>query len=248
MKRMRIVPLLAAGALSLPLCAQGQLLDDFNDGNDDGWTRFTLPPDQPGAVWDASTGVYRLSVPNPGPQATLCSTLAVTGSDPNFSNGYWWATVVRENNNSTTHLYMRAEAIDQAYYAYAFGWSPNFGGLYIYRLAGGGGSILASDDTIVQDVGVEYILEAGAIGTSLEARLWPAGTDRPDQPQLKVSDSTFTHGVNGIIAQSLGYGVLSATFDDVSFIPSPAALPLLLLGGLFGRRREHRCCRQLVVG
>ena len=53
---------LTAAALTLPASVHGELLDDFNDGDDVGGTRFTLPLEVPGASWDASRGVYRLSV------------------------------------------------------------------------------------------------------------------------------------------------------------------------------------------
>lgn len=236
-----MIGLTVVGALTLPISVEGDLLDDFNDGDDVGWTRFTLPPDLPGASWDASTGVYRLSVEESTPQnGTVASFLDIT-DDPSFYNGYWWATVVRETENSTSHLFMRGQFA--AKNAYAFGWRPDLG-LLIQRVDGGSSNLLANDDTFVQDVGTQYILEAGAFtaesgANDLELRMWPVGDDRPEFPQLEATDSTYSWGANGIAAQAFSDGDLSVTYDDVSFVPEPATLALVVLGGLLiaSRRR-----------
>jgi len=44
-----MIGLLTLGALAVAGGARGELLDDFTDGNDTGWTRFTLPFDLPDA-------------------------------------------------------------------------------------------------------------------------------------------------------------------------------------------------------
>lgn len=236
-----MIGLTAVGALTLPVSVQGDLLDDFSDGDDDGWGRFTLPPDLPGASWDASTGVYRLSVENGAPAGgSVASFLDIT-NDPSFSSGYWWATVVRETENSTSHLFMRGELATVN--AYAFGWYPDTG-LLIQRIDGGSSTVLASDDSFVQDVGTEYILEAGAFAAEsgandLELRMWPLGDDRPALPQLEATDSMYSSGANGIVAQAFSDGDLSATFDDVSFVPEPTTLALVVLGGLLIATRRR---------
>ncbi len=80
-----------SGAIVLALTAgaRADLLDDFNDGNDDGWTRFTVPDPLPGAMWDASTGVYRLSAPGPNPPGSAVISILDITADPFFSNGFW---------------------------------------------------------------------------------------------------------------------------------------------------------------
>jgi hypothetical protein len=192
--------------------------DEFNDGDDDGWTRFTIPAGLPGANWNASTGVYRLSVDESAPQGGAVASFLGLSNDPSFWNGYWWATVVRETENSTSHVFMRGEFATMN--AYGFGWQPDTG-LTIQRIAGGAGTVLDSDDTFVQEVGTEYILEAGSFGPDLELRMWAPAEDRPELPQVAATDSTYTWGANGIVAQAYSDGDLSATFDDVSFVPEP---------------------------
>ncbi len=86
---------------------------------------------------------------------------------------------------------------------------------------GGDHTLLANDPTIVQDIGREYIMEAGAIGSFLELRMWPLGDPRPELPQVSYTDYTYAPGVNGIAGAAVSDGDLSATFDDISFVPEP---------------------------
>ncbi len=219
--RSAMIGLTAVAALTLPVSAV-ELLDDFADGDDVGWTRFTLPDGLPGATWDVTDDfVYRLWVSDTKqrtPQGSIvASFLDITDGYLRFSNGYWRATVVRETENSTTHLFMRGElaAVD----AYGFGWYSD-NGLVIQRVYGGASTLLANDPEFVQEVDTEYILEAGAIGPNLEIRMWPVDEDRPELPQLATTDSYYSSGANGIVAQADFDGDLSATFDDVKFAPA----------------------------
>ena len=215
------IGLATVGALMFAASAQGQLLDDFNDGNDDGWFRFTLPADLPRANWevDPATFVYRLSVEGARertPEGSCVASYLEITDDPSFWNGYWWATVIRETENSTTHLFMRGEYAPSN--AYGFGWYSDWG-LCIQRVAGGFSTFLKSDPGFVQEVGTEYILEAGAIASHLELRLWPVGEDRPVLPQLSCTDLNYPSGAHGIASQADLDGDLSSTFDDVCFAP-----------------------------
>ncbi len=216
-----MIGLTALVALLLPASAQGELLDDFSDGDEIGWTRFTFPPNLPGASWDASTGIYLLWVEDWAPAGgSVCSFLDIT-NDPEFWHGYWSATVVRKTENSTTHLFMRGEFATMN--AYGFGWAPGLG-LVIQLVEGGVGTLLANDETFVQDVGTKYILEAGAFDSRLELRMWPIDEARPELPQLAVTDSAYAYGANGIISQAYSDGDLAGSFDDVCFATEPSGI------------------------
>jgi hypothetical protein len=194
--------------------------DEFNDGNDEGWIQFTIPSTLPGAAWDASTGVYRLSVSGSAPHGASVASFLDISNDPSFWNGHWWATVVRETENSTSHLFMRGEFATKN--AYGFGWYPDRG-LCIQRVAGGVGDVLACDETFVQETGTEYTLEAGAFGPNLELRMWAHDDDRPELPQVVATDYAYARGANGVVAQPQTDGDLSVSFDDISFVPEPIA-------------------------
>ena len=170
-------------------------------------------------MWDASTGVYRLSAPGVPAGGAIGSVLDIT-VDPFFSNGFWSATVVRETDNSRSDLAMRSDSANLT--GYLFGWAAPLG-LFIARSDGGFAPILANQPGFVQDVGGEYILEAGAMGSHLELRMWAVGDLRPELPQVTATDSNYASGTNGLVAVSRQDlpGDVSVTFDDVSFVPDP---------------------------
>ncbi len=125
--------------------------------------------------------------------------------------------------------------------AYLYGWTPAGGGLFIGRVDGGILTVLVNDPDFVQDVGVEYVLEGGAIGSDLELRMWLVGDPRPGLPQLTATDSTYPLGFNGVAAVSEFGEDISATYDDVSFVvPEPATGSLAALAVLLAARRR-RC-------
>ncbi len=210
---------------------QAQLLDDFNDGDDVGWTHYTMPRNTPGANWDASSGVYRLWTDWFERGQVISSELDIT-SDPSYSNGYWWATVVRENADSWCNLLMRFDA--GAINSYQFGWFHNQG-LFISRSDNGSFQFLVTDPGIVMDVGIEYIMEAGAFGPELELRMWRLGDDRPELPQLFVRDVNYATGTNGVSVGAFNAGAISASFDDVSFGQNPGGPALVVTGDCPGR-------------
>ncbi len=224
-----MIGLAALGALTLPASVQAQSCDDFNDGNDDGWMRWTIPADLPGASWDASTGVYRLSAESGDPNgvppfSTVASQLEIS-ADPVFANGYWRATVVRENEGTLIALTMRTDV--ESISAYVFVCETSFG-LYIGKAEFGHVDELASDEDFVQELGMEYVLEAGAFNTcsddvELEIRMWPVGDDRPANPQAYYLDHVdpYMSGTNGVLSRTMFWyhGDLSGTFDDVCFEP-----------------------------
>lgn len=236
MERNGFVPLLAAAALLLPASVQGQFLDDFNDGDALGWTTFTVPEDLPGATWDASNGDYRLSVMDSAPAGGVMGSYLDMAHHRDFRNGTWKARVVRETENSTNHLWLRGDFGSKD--AWAFGWYPDVG-LCVQRIENGVSVWRVNNDTFVQDVGVEYFLEAKANWNDLQLRMWAVGDDRPGLPQIAVGSGAYPQGAFGIVAQAYSDGDLSVTFDDVSFIPGPATSVLFVLGSVLITRRRR---------
>ncbi|UCD76565.1 MAG: hypothetical protein JSV91_06495 [Phycisphaerales bacterium] len=213
-----LIGLAAAGALALSASASGQLLDDFEDGNDDGWYRFYYGDGiEPGwAVVDANTKVYRLWATDtePSPPLTRVGSYLEITEDPSFSNGHWWTTVVRENENTDFFLVMRGDLATLSGYGYGWSWEDE---LNIIRVAYGEVQAVLASTPFDMEVGEEYIVEAGALRDHLELRMWPVGEDRPDLPQVEATGPEFASGVNAVLARSNHAGYFSATFDNVSF-------------------------------
>jgi hypothetical protein len=103
-------------------CANGNsigesfLIDDFDDGNDDHWTRFDLTAGQdwgPG-IYDLSDGSYNLRGSGSVPPGSNFTESAIMSSwspsmDPRFSNGILQATIKTDATRNSTGLIMRGE-------------------------------------------------------------------------------------------------------------------------------------------
>jgi hypothetical protein len=87
------VSVLLVAALATHAAAQPILIDDFNDGNDDGWTHIDSNDGEswgPGS-FDASSGAYRLSTPGVVPTSASCRGCMLSlwdqSSDPFYLDG-----------------------------------------------------------------------------------------------------------------------------------------------------------------
>jgi hypothetical protein len=118
----------------------------------------------------------------------------------------------------------------------------NVDGILISSTVNNVDSTLASS-VLTITTGTEYWIEAQVIGTDLSMNFWEVGQSKPLAPLLTASDSTLTSGQIGLVAYHWGTSaVLSASFDDVTFVPEPSTALLLSLGlvGLSVRRRALR--------
>jgi hypothetical protein len=76
------------------------------------------------------------------------------------------------------------------------------------------GEFLATVDTgFVQEIGIEYVMEVGIHGSTLEMRMWPVGEQRPELPQATAVDDTYLTGGIVLFARSGAGGEVSSTFD-----------------------------------
>lgn len=79
------------------------------------------------------------------------------------------------------------------------------------------------------NVGDDWIVEFGAVGDELSLKVWRPGEPVPDDPQETIFDTTFTSGMFGVAANTLGQTLpLGATFDNIFFtVPEPSSFMLL---------------------
>src|SRR5262245_26261212 len=118
----------------------GFLVDDFNAGNDDGWTRVDFTAGVPGGPgsFDASTGAYRLStagaVPADDPSVgTVLSTWEGTRGNAAFGNGIVRGKVRANTQGTTAGFLLRASDSPGVEHDYGFFGSSSFGTFYIER-------------------------------------------------------------------------------------------------------------------
>ena len=100
-------------ALAAQASAQTILIDDFNDGNDDGWSHIDSTGGRsygPG-TFDASSGAYHLEgagLINDGvPGGGFLASIWDQSSDPIYSDGFLRATIRAETEGSTAALVLR---------------------------------------------------------------------------------------------------------------------------------------------
>ena len=167
----KIAPMLCAvAAVSLAAPVQAGLIDNFNDGNDDGWSHFDGLQGTPWGptIYDASSGQYALSSTQPLPPL---AQLVPTGSfwtdsieDPSFSSGFL-TTMIRADNAATNLASaMRFDLVNGNGYVFIADITQDTIG--ILRVDNGVPTILAVGFFELL-VGQDYLLEARATGPDL---------------------------------------------------------------------------------
>lgn len=232
---------LAAVCTATPKLVQGEmiLIDDFNDGNDDGWTRMDSNEGKawgPG-IYDASSGAYRLSttgtVPGNAPGRGFLLSLWDESSDPFYSNGYVRARFQIDTFDGVAAILFRYSGdIPSGLNGYAFV-GVGGGGFFFNRIV----NTSVARDVLINGlgpaVGEEWWMEGGAVGDEFSMKVWRVGEPEPESPQISFTDSAFNSGVFGLDANmnfgSTVPGIVKTTLDDVYFTPvaEPGSLPLV---------------------
>lgn len=203
-------------------------IDNFDDGDDAGWIHCGEWSEQQHPVWDASSGRYCLGLRDPlrappPPPLSIAAEWVRAGEDARFHDGCVTARFRAGSEAAgtwSTHfvLGLRANCGDRGYKAMI---GPSLGRMSIYRRL----ELLA--DTLDADLreDTDYQAEFCAVGDNLSLRVWPAGSPRPNDPQLRATNAQFTAG-------NIGLGVfiendnrgpnIRGCFDDVYFTPANA--------------------------
>ena len=183
------------------------LIDDFNDCNDDGWTR-----DQIGTVgnWDPgfmhepdSSCAYRLAADEGS--GTLVGAAWDGADDPIFSDGFFRATVRAETPETAFLMAIRNQN------------PPVFGDAYVLlvnlrkqrmsleKVVGLG--TLAETDLEMRP-NEDWYIEIGAVGKQLSARAWRVGDPEPVALLVPLEPMTHHHrlGTGGWLVKQRGVG------------------------------------------
>ena len=220
---MAMIGLTAVAALTLPVSVHGQLLDNFDARNDDGWTHVDLLKGRAGGptIYDARSGEYLIASTGPiPPQSDYVYTIAywtASVGDPMYSDGYLRSKV--RANNSSTHMPILMRLEPELVNCYAFGVNQYLDIVAILRVDAGD-VITLETVAFVFDPGRDYNLEAGARGPYLSVKVWAVGEPEPEDPQVTLYDATYAVGAVGLAVSYIPggpAGVLSGYFDDVCF-------------------------------
>jgi hypothetical protein len=212
-------------------------VDNFNDGNSDGWeeTDFTAGR----GSFDASSGSYVLRTTEPIPVddlsvGTLDADWERSEDRRRFENGTMRGTIRAETDGTTVGFLLRDSHETES--DYGFYGSASFGTFYIeyFNLAENPDApqtilAMADPEEFPFEVGVTYNLEASAVDHRLTLKAWKVGDCEPRRPILRVSDRRLGPGEgSGIAAIAffdaaplMAAGVteveVHATVDDLTF-------------------------------
>ena len=212
------------------------LIDDFNDGDSEGWeeTDFTGV-----GSFDASSGSYVLKttekIPVDDPSVgTLDADWEASEDNPRYANGTLRAKIRANSYGTTVGLLMRDSHELEADYGF-FG-STSFGTFYIEYFnfsenpeAPQDILAMADPEEFPFEEGVDYIIEGKVVGDRLSLKAWRAGDSEPAEPMLVVRDSRLSaEDASGLAAIAffdpvplMEQGVkkvrVHATVDDITF-------------------------------
>ena len=218
--------------------------DNFNDGNDNGWTRYDpIGTVVPGfAKYEVVNGAYRISVPvSPNPAFGPARAGAVR-DDVTYSDFFVSVDVVNWNEN-----------VDQAFGILASVKEPGLGSTDGYVMtydfggqdiditwftdenpeAPNGGGIGSGSDKITNFVhGKVYRFEFLGKGSTLTARVFQLPDNVNPVASITGTDTHYTSGVAGLLVydNSGGTGIADATFDNYIALDYEPARPRIDIG------------------
>jgi hypothetical protein len=213
-------------------------IDNFNDGDDDGWSYFDSTAGTPWgpATYDPTSGSYLLEAAGPVPAfdpnvGTIVATWEGSRDRRRFSNGSVRAKFRANAYGTTAGLVLRAN--DEDHTNYGFYGSTTFGTFYIERFDGSQASpqtiiAMADPEDAPFAAGEDWYMEAGVVGNNLWMKVWKVGDPEPARPLLRIRDRELGPGSGSLICVIAFFDPaaiedplvnISATFDDVTFSP-----------------------------
>ena len=200
------------------------VVDNFDDGDDSGWTHVADPSDRPWGpgIFDASGGAYQLATTGTVGSGFMVGAVRSRwdrSSDPVFANGVWRTKVRLENAGTEAGIDLRFDPSSLSGYAFGIEASSAGGQFGFIRADGGVPKIIKRipvPGTPVQ-VGQEWIIEAGAVEDIITLKAWQAGDPEPESPQFTLRDSTYDSGSFFVAASGHQGWRTNAMFDEIFF-------------------------------
>ena len=233
---------LALGAMLVlaftPLTGRAQS-DDFNDGNDTGWTRFDpFAPFGAPASFTFPAGAYSIqSAPSPSPGTLGASRAASLRNDVSYTVFNVTFDVV-DWNNTLNQAFGALARVNQLGLGttdgYAFTYATG-GTIDISRVLNEAPTGLGSA-SITLNPANDYRFVFSGNGTSLSGQVFDLANLSAPLATLNVTDAMFASGNAGFVVfdnTPAGTGSAAATFDNyVGAVPEPSAHLLLVAGGI----------------
>lgn len=200
------------------------VVDDFNDGDDSGWSHVADPVNQPWGpgIFDASSGSYHLATTGTVGSGFMAGSVRSRwdrASDSEFADGVWRTTIRLENAGTEAGIDVRFDPESLSGYAFGIEAPSAGGGFGFIRADQGVPRIIRRipvPGTPVQ-AGQEWLVEAGAVGDQITLKAWQTGTPEPESPQFTLRDTTYDSGGFFVAASGHQGWRTNATFDDIYF-------------------------------
>jgi hypothetical protein len=223
--------------------------DNFDDGNDNGWTRYQpLQPFGAPGTWSFPSGAYQIQAagsPNPG---TLGAGRAGSArTDINLTTFHLEVDVLNWNNSLSQAFGLSArvnqiglQTTDSYLFLYLTGTSPS---IVINRTDNEVPVAIGTSAAITLDPGQDYRFRFTGTGSSLMGQVFNLTNLATPLATVTAIDGTLTSGNVGLLVASTSTvaGVAAdATFDNFVVVPEPTSLALLGIaaGALRWARRK----------
>jgi hypothetical protein len=232
------------------------LSDDFNDGNDDGWTQFdpnrVVLEGVPGQYvnFDTAGGAYRIQSFSSG-YGTSPSRGMAYRADQTFTAFRVTADVVAFNASVDQRFGIAArfrefEPANADGYLLTYNPSPGRaagGRLQIYRITNELYTAIGTGADVSPALlaTTDFELDFRGAGSAFTGRL--LSSTGSVLATASATDATYEAGYTGLLVTNRTDGTADATFDNFVAAPEPGSLALVGLAvacGAVRRRRRHR--------
>ncbi len=233
----RCTKLCLFAALVAPLAAQE---DDFNDGNDTGWTRFAPLNPFGGTAFSNNGGSYQISCqPSPDPVSYGPSRAAGLRQDRSYDNFCVMVDILDWNpaENSALGILARVQSGPGQgnVNGYAFTWQSKDNDVQISRITGEQAADISGNPKVTLTPGQSYRMVFTGVDYRLEGRIYHHGDLTTPIIVATAQDSTYEGGTCGLLIFSYENTRCSGTFDNYfanDGTPPPIQATLAENGGM----------------
>ena len=199
--------------------ARGQF-DDFNDGNDSGWTRYD-PIGAFGnmAVYTFPHGGYRITAPGTGDPFVGGGRAGSLREDPSFSGFHIEVDLTDLDTSHSQAVGLLARIADPGLFTtdgYALTYAPQARALDLMRVDGEVLSTIASAPLPPGSDATSLRLAFTGIGANLIGQVFDDSNIRIPRASVSAVDRNYNPGFNGLLVEDTGDGNhgAAATFDN----------------------------------
>ncbi len=213
------------------------VFDDFNDGNDTGWTRSSpLAGFGAGGVFTFPSGGYSISAPaSPNPLALGPGRAASLRNDVSQTQFEVYADLVDWDTSKPAMVMGVLARVG----SFGLGTTTGYGLVYtngsllMTRIDAEAGTTIATTPVTIS-IANDYRIRFTGDGSSLAGQLYDLAAPTIPIASVSFTDTTYASGVPGVFVydgSGTGNTTATATFDNFSAsVPEPSGLLWTLLG------------------